>query len=209
MGKTIVFLTETPGSMSIEDQEAHLGENDLVVPAGRRRLSDLSEILAHNRLSLEPGDRVKLFELPCLALATTQLIRELVKLLRNGITVEIVAPALILEPGNGGQGQTLLEALDGHYRHMHGIKTHPSDTAPQGRKRLLDSAKLPEILAMLDKPGATHTTVAETLGVARSTLFNFLTRHNGGGRRRGAEKVVKRHTKRAGDAAHVVEGDAD
>jgi hypothetical protein len=89
------------------------------------------------------------------------LIRVLAKTLRAGISVEIVSQKLVIEPGATSEMHVLLDTLDGHYRHIHGIKTHPADTAPQGRKRLLDPDKLPEIRAKLDKPGATATDVAQ------------------------------------------------
>lgn len=180
LNKTVVFLARTQGSATVEDQKACLGPDDYVVVAGpRSSFSQLGELLARNGMALESGDHVKVFDLTCLALSTTMLIRTLTKLLRGGISVEIFEPGIVIRPGDLTQTHALLDALDGHYRHIHGIKTHPADTAPQGRKRLLAPDQLPAIRTMLDRAGATATDVAQELGVARSTLFNYLKRYDG------------------------------
>ena len=187
---TVAFLAETPGSASIEKQKASLGADDYVVLAGRQGLDKLTDILTRHDMHLGAGDRVKIFDLSCIALATTTLVRVLVRMVRAGITIEIVSVGLVVEPGGEGKPQILLEALDAHYRHLHGVKTHPADTAPQGRRRLLDPKQLPAIRAKLEAPGATATEVARELGVARSTLFNFLARYDGA-RKLGGDKKAE------------------
>ena len=182
MSTTVAFLAEIPGSPSLDEQKASIGFADYVLLARKRTFTQLGEFMARSGVTLASGDRVKIFDLTCLALSTPTLIRALVELLRQGISVEIVVPGIILKASDEGQGHALLVALDEHHRHMHGIKTHPVDTAPQGRKRLLAPEQLPAIRAMLDKAGATATNVALELGVARSTLFNYLERHEGGRR---------------------------
>lgn len=197
--RTVAFLAQTPGSATIDEQKASLGADDLVVVAGKRSFNQLGELLARKGFALKAGDRVKLYDLSCLALSTTILIRVLAKMLRGGVSIEIVKPGIIITPDETDQAHALLHALDGHYRHVHGIKTHPADTAPQGRKRLLDADKLPEIRAMLDKPGATATSVAQELGVARSTLFNYLDRFDGNRAQRRGQKGVEGGAEAAGD----------
>ena len=144
-----------------------------------RSFNQLSELLARNGMALKSGDCVKVYDLPCLSLSTTVLIRAVTKLLNDGVSFKIIKRGVVLQPGKNEIGHVLLDALDGHYRHLHGLKTHPVDTAPQGRKRLLAPDQLPDIRKMLDRPGATTTTVAQELGVARSTLFNYLDRYDG------------------------------
>ena len=204
---TIAFLAATPGSASIQEQERWIGPDDYVVMAGQRGLNQLTELLARSGTPLKAGDWIKIHDLTCLALSTSMLIRALRNFLGAGISIEIVKPGIVLVPGPSGNGHPLLDALDGHYRHAHGIKTHPADTAQQGRKRLLAADQLPAIRAMLDRPGATATTVAEELGVARSTLFNYLQRFGGRARARvdRPHQVIKRRAERAGDKAHIPE----
>jgi hypothetical protein len=185
---TVAFLAETPGSATLEDQKAVLSPDDIVVEAGKKSFNQLGELLARNGIKLASGDRIKVFDLSCLALSTNMLIRVLAKTLRAGISVEIVSQSLSSNPVRQARC-VLLDTLDGHYRHIHGIKTHPADTAPQGRKRLLDPDKLPEIRAKLDKPGATATDVAQELEVARSTLFNYLERYDRSGASVGARRL--------------------
>ena len=206
---TVAFLAETPGSATLEDQKAVLSPDDIVVEAGKKSFNQLGELLARNGIKLASGDRIKVFDLSCLALSTNMLIRVLAKTLRAGISVEIVSQKLVIEPGATSEMHVLLDTLDGHYRPIHGIKTHPADTAPQGRKRLLDPDKLPEIRAKLDKPGATATDVAQELGVARSTLFNYLERYDRERRISRGKKVVKGGVEGRGDDAHVPKRDAD
>lgn len=208
MGKTVAFLAETQGSATIEDQKACLGPDDIAVVAGRRSFNQLGELLARNGIRLQRGDHVKVFDLTCLALSTTMLIRVLTKLLKGGVSVEIVSAGLLIKPGAENKMHALLDALDGHYRHIHGIKTHPADTAPQGRKRLLDPDQLPDIRAKLEKPGATATDVAQELGVARSTLFNYLERYDRDRLNRD-KKTVKGRAQDAGDDGHVPHRNAD
>ena len=209
MSTTVVFLAETPGSATIEEQKSCLGPEDISVEARGKSFNQLAELLARNGIKLNPGDRIKVYDLTCLALSTNMLIRVLTKMLRGGISFEIVSQRIIIEPCAADQMHALLDALDGHYRHVHGIKTHPADTAPQGRKRLLDPDKLPEIRAKLDVPGATATDVANELGVARSTLFNYLERYDRERRLSGDKKEIKRRTKDRSDNAHVPERDPD
>lgn len=205
----VAFLAETPGSATIENQKACLGPDDIVVEAGRKSFNQLGELLARNGIKLVAGDRIKVFDLTCLALSTTMLIRVLSKTLRAGISFEIASQQIVIEPCAADQMHALVDALDGHYRHVHGIKTHPADTAPQGRKRLLDPDQLPEIRAKLEKPGATATDVAQELGVARSTLFNYLERYDRDRRVGRDKKAIKGSAEDAGDNAHVPKRDAD
>jgi len=178
LGITVAYLAETHGSASLDEQRACLHPDDHVVLAGPRSFDKLTELLAHHGVNLGPGDRVKIFDLSCIALSTTTLIRVLVKMLQAGISLEIVSAGIVLDPAVDDRLPTLLTALDAHCRHHHGIKTHPPTTAQIGRRRLLGRDQLPDIRAMLEKPGATATTVAKELGVARSTLFNFLDRYD-------------------------------
>ena len=209
MSTTVAFLAEIPGSPSLDEQKAAIGFADYVMLAGKRSFIQLAELLARSGVTLTTGDRVKIFNLSCLALSTTMLIRALAELLREGISVEFVVPGIVLEAGDKGQNHALLEALDGHYRRMHGIKTHPVDTAPQGRKRLLDAEQLPAIRAMLDKTGATATKVALELGVARSTLFNFLDRYDGERRPGRANKALEPRSENGSKGGKVSGSDAD
>ncbi|PZU72220.1 MAG: Hin recombinase, partial [Rhizobium sp.] len=93
--------------------------------AGKKSFNQLGELLARNGIKLASGDRIKVFDLSCLALSTNMLIRVLAKTLRAGISVEIVSQKLVIEPGATSEMHVLLDTLDGHYRHIHGIKTHP------------------------------------------------------------------------------------
>lgn len=209
MSITVAFLAETQGSAGIEEQKACLHPDDQAVLAGRRSFDKLTELLAHRGIHLGHGDRIKIFDLSCIALSTTTLIRVLAKILRAGISVEIVSAGIVLEPTAGNMLHGLLDALDRHSRHVHGVKTHPADTVLPGRKRLLDPKQLPEIRAKLEKPGATAKDVALELGVARSTLFNYLERYDGHrrvGRRKKAEQRDSEHVR---DDGHVVEGDGN
>lgn len=209
LSKTVAFLAEIQGSPSLDEQKAGIGSADYVLLAGKRTFTQLGELLMRSGVTLVPGDRVKIFDLSCLALSTTTLIRALAELLRNGITVEVVVPGITLEASDKGQNHALLEALDGHYRHMHGIKTHPIDTAPQGRKRLLNPDQLPAIRAMLDKEGATATNVALELGVARSTLFNYLDRYDGDRSSSRAKTAPGQRPGNAGNDIRIPERNAD
>ena len=157
-------------------------------------------------MALKAGDQVKIYSLSCLALSTTGLIRVLTNLLRDGISIQIAEPAIVINPREAAQKHELLDALDVHYRHLHGIKTHPPDM--KGRKRILGLDQLPAIRALLDEPGATATEVAQHLGVARATLFNYLVRHEAQ-RPRGSKKADKRSSKTIGHDGHVSHGDRD
>ncbi|WP_293976970.1 Hin recombinase [Sphingomonas sp.] len=208
MTTTIAFLAECQGSASIEEQKAALHANDQVVIAGRSSFGKLGELLARHGVRLARGDRIKVYDLSCIAVSTTTLVRTLTKLLRDGIGFEVIAAGIVIEPAGDDRLHALLDALDGHYRHVHGIKTHPADTAPQGRKRLLEPGQLPAIRAKLARPGATATDVAQELGVARSTLFNYLERYDRDRRVAGSKQKVGSHTETGGDEGHVSEREA-
>ena len=70
----------------------------------------------------------------------------------------------------------LIALLDQHWRHLHGMKTHPNQSKP-GRKARLHPDQLVEIRTRLSQPGATVTSVARDLNIGRTTLFDFLRRY--------------------------------
>jgi len=74
---------------------------------------------------------------------------------------------------------------------------------------LLGPDKLPEIRERLSAPGATATDVAQELGVARSTLFNYLERYDLDRRVGREKKGVNRRPENSGDDSHVAESDRD
>jgi DNA invertase Pin-like site-specific DNA recombinase len=191
---TVAFLAETPGSASVQSQETCLKPEDLRIFAGRKTFNQLGDILARKGIRLAPGDRVKVHDLSCLSQTTPMLIRAVAKLLKAGVSFELCSPAIVIEPNGDDRLHTLLDALDTHYRHMHGIKTHPPEMAQAGRKRILSPDKLPEIRAKLNEPGATTTDVAKALGVGRSTLFNYLERYD-------LDRRVNRQKKNVGSGA--------
>ena len=187
MGTTVAFLAECQGSATVAEQRGRLLPEDHVVIAGKGGFNKLTDLLAQNGIRLQAGDRIKVYDLSCIKLSTTTLVRVVSRMLRRGIAFEIMSAGIAIEPDADDKLHALLEALDGHYRYLHGIKTHPADR--RGRKRLLGPDQLSEIRARLNKPGATATDVANDLGVARSTLFNFLDRHDPDRRAERAKKA--------------------
>src|SRR3546814_15178955 len=100
------------------------------------------------------------------------LVRLMVKLLGKGVAIEFCAPHITLQPGDG-ESVRLLAALDGHWRRVHGMKTHSSEGKP-GRKALLDPDRLPEFRPMLVAVGATYAGVAAHRGVGSPNLSQSL-----------------------------------
>ena len=176
LSTTVAFLAECQGSATVDEQRACLDPGDHVVVAGKKSFNKLTEMLAESGIELRRGDRVKLYDLSCITLSTTTLVRAMSKMLRKGIAFEIISSGIVIEPNADDKARAMLDALDAHCRYLHGIKTHPADR--RGRRRLLDPEQLPEIRAELEKPGVTATKVAKTFGVARSTLFNYLERYD-------------------------------
>lgn len=206
---TVAFLAETPGSATLDDQQACLDPDDIRIFAGRKTFNQLGQLLSREGIRLSAGDRVKVHDLSCLSITTAMLIRVLAKMLKTGVSVEICSPHLLIAPQGDDKLHALLDALDGHYRHIHGIKTHPPEMAQPGRKRLLDPEKLPEIRAKLSEPGATATDVAQELGVARTTLFNYLERYDLDRRVRRGKKAVDPRAESGSDEIQVSGGNSD
>jgi DNA invertase Pin-like site-specific DNA recombinase len=173
----VLFLAETNQSPSIlEQREACEADGDLIVDAGQVSFVDLPRKLAKEGHELMRGDRIKIYDFTCLPLNTMTLVRMMVKVLRRGITIEFCAPKIVIEPDDGSDLFRLVAALDNHWRRVHGMKTHSSDSKP-GRKPRLTDDQLSDIRQMLDMSGATVASVAKSLGVGRTTLFDFLQRH--------------------------------
>lgn len=206
MGKVVAFLAECQGSPTIDHQWAHMSPEAHIIVAGRHSLNKLSDLLAWSGMRLEAGDRVVVYDLSCITLSTPTLIRIIGRLLRGGIAFEIVSAAIVIEPTDDDRLNALVQAFAGHYRHLHGLKTHP-ETAPRGRKPLLNPGDVDAIKAKLERPGATATGVARDLGVARSTLFNFLERHDPT-RGSGSKKMGEGDVEQFGKDLHFVQGDA-
>ena len=177
--KSILFLAQTRNSPTIAEQLAACGApDDLIVEAGRLSLGRLAERLARKGMALQSGDTLKIYDLSCLAISTATLIRIFVKTLTAGVTIEICRPGIKIVPDkNPSALQQLLESLDAHWRLIHGIKTHGETQAKIGRKPRLSDDQLPAIRDMLRQPRATTSAVAVSLGVGRTTLFDFLKRH--------------------------------
>lgn len=173
--------------------------------AGRKTFNQLSQLLEIEGINLRRGDRVKVYDLSCLSLVTPMLIRAITKLLGKGISFEIWALQIVIDPSFDSKLPAMLEALDSHYRHVHGIKTHPIEMSSPGRKRLLDPDKLGEIREKLNAPGATATEVAQELGVARTTLFNYLERYDLDRRVGRGKKGVDRGSKNIGDDRYIAQ----
>lgn len=174
-----------------------------MVEAGKKSFNKLDDMLAEAGVNLKAGDRVKLYDLSCITLSTTTLVRAMSKMLRKGIAFEIISSGIVIEPTADDKVRAMLDALDAHYRYLHGMKIHHPDR--KGRRRLLDAKQLPEIREELDKPGATATHVAQKFGVARSTLFNFLERFDLA-RRSGRDKKADAETDALEAAAELAHG---
>ena len=199
MSRTVAYLSECQGSATIDDQKACLAPDDYVLVAERQSFNKIGDLLARHGIKLTAGDRIKIYDLSCITLSTTTLVRTMTKMLSRGIAFEIVSAGIVIEPRADDKLHALLDALDGHYRYLHGLKTHPVEAASRGRRRLLDPDQLPQIRAKLDAPGATATDVARELGVARSTLFNFLDRYGRDEGPVGGKQLEQRRSDGPGD----------
>lgn len=178
MSTTVAFIAEIPGSPSRQEQLASIGPDDVAVDASKSSFSKLMGRVREFGIVLEPGDRIKVYDLACVALSTPRLLSAMVRILDAGLSIEITKPEIVITPQAGDKVAAFLAAMDAHARHIHGIKTHPVDAKQQGRKRLIEDDQLSEIKRLLAEPGATSTSVAKALGIARSTLFNYLKRTN-------------------------------
>jgi len=173
-----VFLAETGKSPALAEQTAAcVGEDDLVVSSPEVGFNELEKVLAKHGKPLGQGDTVKIFDLSCLAVSTSTVLRVVLKLLKGGISIELCGLGVTITPDRDSDLFLLVEALDGHWRQLHGIKTNENREAKAGRKPRLTIEQLPEIRKRLAEQGATHESVAKDLGVARSTLFGFLKAH--------------------------------
>jgi hypothetical protein len=92
MGKSVVFLAQSKFGPSLAEQRAKcVGPGDEVILAGEVRFTDLVKPTIRNRHTLRAGDRLRLYDLNSLILATSSLVRLLTKLLRTGVTIVICA----------------------------------------------------------------------------------------------------------------------
>lgn len=171
----VAFLAETPGSATIEEQKAQVDPDDFVVVAENRSFSQLTDLLAQAGAPLQAGDRIKIHAFNCLGLSTDMLVRALSKLLQAGVSIELLSPPLVIEAGQT-DSHLLIDALDGHYRHIHGLRTHPTERGIKGRRPVLTPEQIPSIRARMAEPGVTASIVAKELGIGRSTLFGYLER---------------------------------
>ena len=88
--KSILFLAQTRNSPTVEEQLAACGApDDLIVEAGRLSLGRLAERLERKGMALQSGDRLKIYDLSCLAISTATLIRIFVKTLGAGVSLEV------------------------------------------------------------------------------------------------------------------------
>jgi transposase-like protein len=105
------------------------------------------------------------------SLTTDMMVRALTKLLSEGVTIEVVAAGVVIEPGSA-PAALLLAGLERHYRHLHALKANPE----KKRQPVIKPEQMPAIRKRLSAPGATAASVAQELGIGRSTLFRYLER---------------------------------
>lgn len=178
MPTNVLFLAETNRSPSIAEQRALCeAKGDLIVDAGQVSFLDLPRKLAREGHELTRGDRIKVYDFSCLPINTMTLVRMMVKVLRKGVAIEFCAIGITILPDEEhGELFRLIAALDQHWRRVHGMKTRAGVSKP-GRKARVTDEQLPEIRKRLAASGVTVASLAEELGVGRTTLFAFLRRH--------------------------------
>ncbi|WP_084455695.1 helix-turn-helix domain-containing protein [Novosphingobium rosa] len=191
---TVVFLAEAPGSASLEEQKEGLGPDDLAVFAGNKSLAQLSDLLYQAGSPLQAGDRVKIHDFNCISLTTDMMVRALTKLLSEGVTIEVVAAGVVIEPGSA-PAALLLAGLERHYRHLHALKANPE----KKRQPVIKPEQMPAIRKRLSAPGATAASVAQELGIGRSTLFRYLERFGDDGGLNRPHQAKKGRSQNAGD----------
>jgi DNA invertase Pin-like site-specific DNA recombinase len=176
MPKTILVIAETPATPSADEQRsACQKETDLVFNLGRVRIVDLpGELLKHGHI-LEPGDVLKVYDLSCFPMATSKLNRFMLRLLQHGVLIHIANRGLRIDGTSASDSHNLLAALNDHWiaTRNAGRTEHNRSIGP---KTKLESHQLNTIESMLAVPGTTVKSVADSLGIGRSTLFAFLRR---------------------------------
>lgn len=178
MPTNFLFLAETNLTPTIGEQRTSCeAEGDVIVEAGKTSFLDLPKKLAQSGHGLCRGDRIKIYDFTCLPLNTATMVRQVAKLLDMGVAIEFCAPRIVMDPDADNESLRLLTALDSHWRRVHGMKTRPTHNKP-GRKPRLTSDQLPEIKAMLAAKDATYDSVSVELSIPRTTLYDYLKRHD-------------------------------
>lgn len=179
LGKTIIFISETNESPSRNKQLETLAEpGATVIHAGRLSPNEIERRMRKKNDALVRGDRIKIYDLTCFNLTTNNAIRLIQHWRRRGIEVELPGLGLVFAPGEAtDKHETLIEALDQHWRMIHGQKTKAATKKPVGRKPRLMPHQYQDIVKLLAEPGATPSSVSQHLGVARATLYEFLKRN--------------------------------
>src|SRR5690606_11716124 len=135
---------------SIKEQIAFCAtSDDFIIEGGKTSILKLPAKLTKEGKAFQPGDVLKLYDLTCLPINTTSLIRFFMELVGGGVTVRFCALDLSVTPDERADVYRLMTALDTHWRAVHGMKTHPSD-AKTGRKALLSEDQLPAIRKQLE-----------------------------------------------------------
>ena len=178
MPTRFLFIAQDCQSSTAEEQKsASYVDGDIIVESGRGGLPHLLKQLVRQGKELTRGVTIKVHDLSCLPVNTISLVRIFYKMLQKGITIEIGNAALVISPDDDrSELMRLIALLDQHWRHLHGMKTHPNQSKP-GRKARLHPDQLVEIRTRLSQPGATVTSVARDLNIGRTTLFDFLRRY--------------------------------
>lgn len=175
MAKSVVFLAQSKFSPSIADQRAKcVGPDDDVILAGEVRFADLVKATVRNKHMLRSGDRLKLYDLNSLILASGSLVRLLTRLLRNGVTIELCAENLVITPEADDPVFRTMVLLDNQQRAVHAVRTHGPEVKT-GRKAVLKDDQWADITALLGAK-TPLAAIASQYGVGRTTLFNFVRR---------------------------------
>ena len=179
MARTIAFIAQTPHSPSLEVQrKAIASEGSLIIEAGRLSPNEIGRRLRKMGIILGKGDRIKFYDMSCITLTTSSLLRFIERWRSQGITIDFVNSKLTLTPYKDySDVDRAFSELASHLRMIHGQKVHGTRKNKIGRKPTIPVEEYAKIKSMLGKPGATPTLVAQKLGIPRSTLYDYLKRN--------------------------------
>ncbi len=176
MSKTIAYLADAPGAISWEEQEAAIAlPGDVVFQAKKTGLHELNLRLRLQGLELEAGDTLKIYDLACVPLATTKLLRTLTKLMSLGVNIHFVKPDIRLSASGQQVMGPFLEALSKHEAVLKKARSAPTAPAKLGRPTALNDVQANEIKAK-SSAGASVGQLAEAYCVSRSTVYDALKR---------------------------------
>ena len=184
MSNIIALISNSPAFTALDEQRVIFDQRaDETLELGKRPNATLSAFLDNLEKYIKEGDTLLLFSPESLDTAPSKMLKLVAHLFRLGAALEFAQPSCRFAASSPGHLlPAFVDVLIRHTKFTHGKNRQEAITKKKGRRSALSKHSHDEIQSAIDQQNGNITLAAQTLGVARSTLYLYLNKQNLAGR---------------------------